>query len=178
MRLLTSAVRLAEEKLSFVSLNYEADLEVIYANPDDSPLHANFTMPDSSVVSVSRARFGAPEAMFKPRLLGLDSPGVHQLVYDAVWSCEIDLHRDLMDNVCLSGGTTLTKGFAERLQSEVQALVPPALPVRVLAAPERAYSVFIGASIFASLGDFATKCISKAEWDEQGERALRRMQQQ
>ena len=68
--------------------------------------------------------------------------------------CDIDVRKDLCDNIILSGGTTLIPGLAERLQSEVQALAPINARVRVSAPDDRYLAVWMGGSILASLTTF------------------------
>ena len=68
----------------------------------------------------------------------------------------------------LSGGTTMYPGIAERLTKEVTTLAPAAVKIKVVAPPERKYSVWIGGSILSSLSTFQQMWISKAEYDEAG----------
>jgi len=56
----------------------------------------------------------------------------------------------------------------ERLESEVGRLVPPSVKVKVVAAPERKYSVWIGGSILASLSTMASIWVTKDDYDEHG----------
>ena len=78
------------------------------------------------------------------------------------------MRRDLFANIVLSGGTTMFPGLADRMQREVTALAPAGVRVRVVAPPERKYSVWIGGSILASLGTFQQMWISKQEYDDAG----------
>lgn len=61
-------------------------------------------------------------------------------------------------------------GIAERLRDEVAALMPEHMRarVKVVAPPERKYSVWIGGSILASLSCFQSGWITKEMWDEVG----------
>ena len=82
--------------------------------------------------------------------------------------CDVDIRKDLYSNIVLSGGTTMFPGIAERLTKELTALAPAAMKIKVVAPPERKYSVWIGGSILASLSTFQQMWISKAEYDESG----------
>ena len=82
--------------------------------------------------------------------------------------CDVDIRRDLTANVVLSGGTTLFSGITERMTKELTALVPSTMKVRVIAPPERRFSVWMGGSILASLPTFQNMFITKAEYDEHG----------
>ena len=59
-------------------------------------------------------------------------------------------------------------GLSERMQKEIIALAPSSMRVRIIAPPERKYSVWIGGSILASLSTFQQMWISKQEYDESG----------
>merc|ERR1711903_241130 len=54
------------------------------------------------------------------------------------------------------------------MEKEVAALAPSSMKVKVIAPPERKYSVWIGGSILASLTTFQQMWISKSEYDESG----------
>merc|ERR1712062_906563 len=50
----------------------------------------------------------------------------------------------------MSGGTTMYPGIADRMQKEITALAPSTIKIKIIAPPERKYSVWIGGSILAS----------------------------
>jgi actin-related protein len=56
----------------------------------------------------------------------------------------------------------------DRLSKEITALAPSTMKVKIVAPPERKYSVWIGGSILASLSTFQQMWISKQEYDESG----------
>lgn len=59
-------------------------------------------------------------------------------------------------------------GITDRLQQEVTNMAPSSMRVKVVAPPERKYSVWIGGSILASLSTFQQMWVSKQEYDESG----------
>ena len=61
-----------------------------------------------------------------------------------------------------------------RLKYEVEVLAPSSVKVKVIAPPERMYSVWIGGSILASLSSFQEMWVSKEEYDEFGPTAVHR----
>jgi len=67
---------------------------------------------------------------------------------------DIDVRKDLYQNLVLSGGTTMYSGLSERLTKELAALAPPSVKIRINASPERKFSVWIGGSILSSLATF------------------------
>jgi len=59
-------------------------------------------------------------------------------------------------------------GIDIRLTKEMSNLAPSSIKVKIIAAPERKYSVWIGGSILSSLSSFQEMWISKDEYDESG----------
>uniref|UniRef100_A0A8C4E9R3 Actin alpha 1, skeletal muscle n=1 Tax=Dicentrarchus labrax TaxID=13489 RepID=A0A8C4E9R3_DICLA len=85
-----------------------------------------------------------------------------------IMKCDIDIRKDLYANNVMSGGTTMYPGIADRMQKEITALAPSTMKIKIIAPPERKYSVWIGGSILASLSTFQQMWISKQEYDEAG----------
>src|SRR3954452_7582287 len=56
-------------------------------------------------------------------------------------------------------------GISDRMQKEITALAPSSMKIKIVAPPERKYSVWIGGSILASLSTFQQMWISKQEYD-------------
>lgn len=79
---------------------------------------------------------------------------MHQIVVDAIGRTDLDLRKALFSNIVLSGGSTLTKGFGDRLLAEVQKLAVRDMRIKIFAPPERKYSTWIGGSILAGLSTF------------------------
>lgn len=65
-------------------------------------------------------------------------------------------------------------GLKERLHKELTELVPENVEIRIVAPPERRYSVWIGGSILASLKTFQRLWVSRKEYQEQGSGVIRR----
>lgn len=59
-------------------------------------------------------------------------------------------------------------GLADRMQKELTSLAPASMKIKIVAPPERKYSVWIGGSILASLSTFQQMWVSKQEYDEAG----------
>jgi len=118
-------------------------------------------MFDGQVVTVHNQMIRCPELMFKPSLDGKEMMGLHELTRKTVNDCDLDVRKDLLGNVVMSGGTTMFPNMPERLQTELQQLVPEATKVKVIAPPERMISVWIGGSILSSLSTFARMWICR-----------------
>lgn len=104
--------------------------------------------------------------MFHPEIIGDESMGVHQLISNSISKVDMDLRSCLFSNILLSGGTTLLKGFGDRLLLELKKQVPKESKVKIYAPPERKYSTWIGGSILASLSTFKKMWITSEEYFE------------
>lgn len=105
-------------------------------------------------LQVGPERYRAPEILFDPEIIGLEYPGIHQMVVDAINRADMDLRKSLFGNIVLSGGSTVCKGFGDRLLHEVQRLAVKDMRIKIFAPPERKYSTWIGGSILAGLSTF------------------------
>merc|ERR1711973_1065029 len=119
-------------------------------------------------ITVGAERFRCCEPLFQPSLIGKESSGIHQLTYDSIQKCDVDIRRDLYTNTVLSGGTTMFANIDVRLTKEMTALAPASIKVKIVAPPERKYSVWIVGSILSSLSTFQEMWISKDEYDDAG----------
>jgi len=158
-------VRDIKEKLAFVSLNYEDELA---SASDSSKLEKSYELPDGQTITVGAERFRCPEVLFQPSFIGKEQAGIHRLTYDSINKCDIDIRKDLYKNTVLSGGTTMFHQIEQRLEKEMKALAPNGSDIKIIAPPERKYSVWIGGSILASLSTFEEMWVTKNEYDESG----------
>jgi actin len=148
-------VRDVKEKLAYACLDFDAELDRFSrtsGNGNDNT--KSYELPDGQMITVGAERFRCPEVLFWPSLVGMESPGIHETTYSSITKCDVDIRRDLYGNVVLSGGNVVFPGIAECMSSEIAALAPPSMKIKVVAPPERKYSVWIGGSILASLSTF------------------------
>lgn len=155
-----------KEKLCFVAQDFEGEEEKARTEP--GAVEGRFEMPDGEIITLREERFRCAEALFKPWLMGSSCPGIHEIVWQAIRKCDVDIRKDFFANILLSGGSTMFPGIVERIEKEIAALAAPTMKVKIVAPPERKYSVWIGGSILASLSTFQQMWISKEEYDENG----------
>jgi len=158
-------VRDVKEKLSYIALDFDSEMK---ASTESSDLEKTYELPDGNIITVGNERFRCPEVLFQPSFIGKEASGIHDTTFQSIMKCDVDIRKDLYANVVLSGGTTMFSGIGERMTKELTALAPSTMKIKVVAPPERKYSVWIGGSILASLSTFQQMWISKGEYDESG----------
>merc|ERR1712115_728073 len=158
-------VRDMKEKLAFVADDYD---EALAAAEQSSEMEQQYELPDGQIVTIGAERFRCAEALFRPNLLGLEQQGLAALTHRTILKSDVDIRRDLFRNVVISGGSTMFPGFAQRVHKELKAAAPSSMAIKIIAAAERKYSVWIGGSILSSLSSFDEMWISKNEYDEAG----------
>jgi len=164
-------VRDMKEKLCYVALDFDEALNTWETSSD---VEKEYELPDGTKVTVGSERFRAPECLFKPSLTGLEQEGIDTLVHQSINDCDIDVRRDLYANIVLSGGTTMFEGLRERMQKEISSMAPASARIKVIAPPERKYSVWIGGSILSHLSSFEEQWVTKDEYEESGPQIIHR----
>merc|ERR1712160_172368 len=125
---------------------------------ESSDKEKTYELPDGNIITVGSERFRCPEVLFQPSFIGKEASGIHDTTFQSIMKTDVDIRKDLYANVVLSGG------IGERMTKELTALAPSTMKIKVVAPPERKYSVWIGGSILSSLSTFQQMWISKGEY--------------
>ena len=173
-------VREMKEKYCFVSCDYESDKKLDKETTYYNSIHK---LPDGRKIRISNEKFEATEILFDPSKVDNEQGGIHEMVFNSINQCEIDLRKELYKNIVLSGATTMFAGYASRIEKEIKSLYTKKnlaqsdnkkikIDINIIDSPRRKYSVFIGATVLANAynKNDATDnyWITKAEWEETG----------
>src|SRR3990167_4586496 len=101
-----------------------------------------YKLPDGNVIDIGAEAFRAPEVLFRPELIGLEYLGVHESISNAIGRADLDMRKELYSNIVLAGGSTLTKGFGDRLLKELITLAPQDTKIKISAPPEVFFCLF------------------------------------
>jgi len=166
-------VKNIKEKLCYLTGSPQKILED--TNTPSELEKASYTLPDGNVVEIgANTRIRAPEILYRPDLIGAEYEGVHECVIFSIQKSDLELRKMFYQNIVLSGGSTLFRGFGDRLLSEVKRAGPKDIKVRISAPAERLYSTWIGGSILGSLDTFRRIWISRKEYEDEGFKVLHR----
>ena len=156
-----------KETLCYVSLDFDKDIK-----SDD--VEKVYQLPDGNKIKLNNETFKCPESLFKSNLLCLNINGIQEILYHSIEKChDIDVRKDLYQNIVLSGGTCMFEGMVDRMTKEIVNLAPSSTKVKV-SSSKGIYSAWIGGSMLSSLSDFQQMSISKDEYEEIGPSIIHR----
>ena len=117
-----------KEKLCYVATDFDKELKMADSG---TSIEKKYELPDGKSIAVGSERFRCPEALFNPKLAGVESGGIHKQIFDSIMKCDGDLHETLYGNIVLSGGSTMFPGLTDRLQKDIEILAPQGTSVNI-----------------------------------------------
>lgn len=155
-------VKEIKERECYISLDYKKEARDWAARQKKQ----SYKLPDGQIVELSTERYNCNEILFDPEIVGCEAEGIHSLVVNSINRVDLDLRKQLFQNVVLSGGTTMTRGFGDRLLKEIKQIAVKDVKIKIYAPPERKISTWIGGSILASLSTFRKMWVTSEEYNE------------
>jgi len=162
-------VREIKEAACYIAYDPQKEEEILESDTNrGKPLQLTYKLPDGNIIEIGPERYRAPEILFHPELIGEEYLGIQHILINSIGRCDLDLRKSLYSSILLSGGSTLFRGFGERVLNEVRILAPKDMKIKISAPQERHISTWVGGSILASLPTFQKMWVSHEEYDEEG----------
>jgi actin-related protein 2 len=177
-------VRQIKEKLCYVGYDIQQEQKLAL---ETTVLVEQYTLPDGRVIRVGGERFEAPEALFQPHLINVESVGIAELLFNTIQAADIDTRSDLYQHIVLSGGTTMYPGLPSRLEREIKQLYLERVlkgdteklakfKIRIEDPPRRKHMVFLGGAVLAEImKDRNEFWMTRAEYEEKGLKVMEKL---
>lgn len=175
-------LRTMKEMHCFAACDVEAERKLA---KETTALVEKFILPDGTPIKVGKERFEATEAYFDPYLVGVESKGLSDIVFDVIQEADIDCRMDYYQHIVMSGGSSMFPGMPNRLEKDIRSRFLEEIlkgdetrvkkfKINVEAPSNRKHLVFLGGSVLADLmKDKDEFWITKTDYEELGiERAL------
>jgi len=152
-------VRQIKEKFCYIAYDMAAERKLAV---ETTVLVEPYTLPDGRVIKIGPERFEAPEALFEPARIDVDTAGMAQLLFKTIQDADIDTRSDFYNHIVLSGGSSMYPGLPSRLEKEIRALYfdhvckgnkeqLAKFKVRIEDPPRRKHMVFLGGAVLAEI---------------------------
>jgi len=156
--------RVLKERACFVSLDFNEDINHMKKK--------EFRLPDGARIELGYERFSVPELLFKPQLYKLEEKPLHTAILDVIDHCDLDTRNELLENIFLSGGSSVIPQLELRLQNELEIGLAQRgkemrIP-RIIASKQRFLSCWIGGSILSSLPEFQKNWVTRPQYYKGG----------
>merc|ERR1711934_249285 len=170
-------VRQIKEKVCYVGYDMEIERRLAL---ETTILVEPYELPDGRIVRVGAERFEAPEALFEPNRIDVDSPGMAEQLFQTIQGADIDTRPDFYNHIVLSGGTSMYPGLPSRLEREIRKHYLDRVlkgdesklskfKCRIEDPPRRKHMVFLGGAVLAEImKDKDHFWMNRSEYDEQG----------
>lgn len=159
------AIRFFIENSCYVPEDYEKQV-INFKNK--TCMDINYEMPDGTVINMGIDRIACPEVLFNPAKNYQSAPGVHENLFKTIDNCPEEIQEQLYSNIVVSGGTSILRGFQERIEAEMEKFCPEDLKNSVKASgiPDRFNGTWLGGK--ALCADNCIEFITKEVYQEEG----------
>ncbi|KAL1954662.1 hypothetical protein VTO42DRAFT_856 [Malbranchea cinnamomea] len=127
------------------------------------------TSETEDVLVLGNERFTVPELLFNPQDIGMQQPGIPEIIMQSLHVLPTGLHPAFLANVLVVGGNALIPGFLQRLEGDLRQLAPTECVVRVRSPADPIRSTWLGASRMANNSAALQEvAVSQLEYQEYG----------
>jgi len=143
--------------------------DVCYVADDydkETPTTTIFKRSDSIEFKVSDEKIEATEIMFQPSIAEIDTPSVVDIIIQSISNCEGSIQKEMYQNIVLTGGNTMYKGFAERIKKELWTYNKAS---NVIVCANRQYLTWVGCSYLSINSTVQNNYfLTKDDYEEKG----------
>ncbi|CAK8680015.1 actin-related protein 2 [Clavelina lepadiformis] len=177
-------VRMMKEKLCYIAYDTEQEQKL---STETTYLVESYKLPDGRLVKVAGERFEAPEALFQPHLINVESVGIAEMLFNTIQAADIDIRSEFYKHIVLSGGSTMFPGLPSRMEREIKQLYLQHVlkgdhtkfskfKIRIEDPPRRKHMVFLGGAVLADImKDKDNFWMTRQEYEECGLRVLEKL---
>lgn len=161
----------AKELYCYFAQNYEEE-EKEFEQKNEEEIK-EWELPDKRKIKIGKERFQSTEVLFNPKKYGYKYDNFQELFKKTIISIDSDLREIMQANIIFNGGSTLIKGFKNRVTEEIEeAGKDYTYKKKIHTYPEAQFMAWIGGSILSSLSNFENLWITKAEYKEEGKSTI------
>lgn len=143
------------------SMDYDNELKC-FLDGKYEPKVFNTRKGDS--IEIGADAITCPEIMFRPSIIDKQCVGIQHAIYESISICENQ--EELFSHIMLVGGNTMLRNISERTTAELKKLTNS--KVKVIAAPERLKSAWIGGAVMSQVEMFKDRFKTKDQYHESG----------
>ena len=147
-----------------------SNLEI--GNKNKSESSNTYNLPDGNAIKIGEEKSLAPEILFNPSIIGSEHSSFQEMIVTSINKVDIDLRKNLCNNILISGGNTLFKGIQEKFHTEIKYLSPENMKVRIHSPGNRLLSCWTGGNVISTLEIFKKMWVTKDDWGEKGNKSI------
>ena len=142
------------------------------SNKNKSESTGIYNLPDGNAIKIGDEKSLAPEILFNPSIIGNENLSFQEMIITSINKVDIDLRKNLFNNILISGGNTLFKGIQEKFHTEIKYLAPKNMKVKLHTPGNRLLSCWTGGNVISTLEIFKKMWVSREEWIEKGNKSI------
>ena len=141
-------------------------------NKNKSESSNTYNLPDGNAIKIGEEKSLAPEILFNPSIIGSEHLSFQEMIVTSINKVDIDLRKNLFNNILISGGNTLFKGIQEKFHTEIKYLSPKNMKVKIHSPGNRLLSCWTGGNVISTLEIFKKMWVTRDDWSEKGNKSI------